>query len=79
MVQLVSEQGLSIYCIDPSSQIIWPNNYGIWVDEFTAMDLLDYLDTTWPAAIVHVDNATKKLLHSSYSYVNQKQLKIKMM
>ncbi|CAA6670704.1 unnamed protein product [Spirodela intermedia] len=45
---LVAEQGLSVCCIDPSPQIIWPNNYGVWVDEFAAMDLLDCLDTTWP-------------------------------
>ncbi|CAA7407789.1 unnamed protein product [Spirodela intermedia] len=79
VAQLVAEQGLSVCCIDPSPQIIWPNNYGVWVDEFAAMDLLDCLDTTWPAAVVHVDDATKKLLDRPYARVNRKQLKMKMM
>eukprot|EP00253_Pinus_taeda_P007888 PITA_07888 len=47
VAQQVSEAGISVCCIDPSPQSIWPNNYGVWVDEFEAMDLLDCLDTTW--------------------------------
>ncbi|GMP84944.1 hypothetical protein CsSME_00038277 [Camellia sinensis var. sinensis] len=41
VMQQVSEAGLSVCSIDPSPKLIWPNNYGVWVDEFEAMDLLD--------------------------------------
>eukprot|EP01018_Ginkgo_biloba_P041262 Gb_00055 [translate_table: standard] len=79
VAQQVSEAGLSVCCIDPSPQSIWPNNYGVWVDEFEAMDLLDCLDTTWSGAVVYVDEKTKKFLDRPYGRVNRRQLKSKML
>ena len=79
VAQQVSEKGLSVCCIDPSPQIIWPNNYGVWVDEFEAMDLLDCLDTTWSGAQVFIHDGSRKLLDRPYGRVNRKQLKMKMM
>ncbi|KAK9125094.1 hypothetical protein Scep_013940 [Stephania cephalantha] len=79
VAQQVSEAGLSVCSIDPSPKLIWPNNYGVWVDEFEAMDLLDCLDTTWSGAVVFVDDRTTKDLDRPYGRVNRKQLKSKMM
>lgn len=79
VAQQVSEAGLSVCSIDPSPKLIWPNNYGVWVDEFEAMDLLDCLDATWPGAVVYVDELKKKLLGRPYARVDRKQLKSKMM
>ncbi|MQL83686.1 hypothetical protein Taro_016189 [Colocasia esculenta] len=79
VAQQVSQEGLSVCIIDPSPKLIWPNNYGVWVDEFKAMDMLDCLDTIWPGAVVHVDEATEKHLGRPYGRVNRKQLKSKMM
>lgn len=79
VAQQVSEAGLSVCSIDPSPKLIWPNNYGVWVDEFEAMDLLDCLDTTWSGAVVYVDENSKKSLGRPYGRVNRKQLKSKMM
>ncbi|KAH7557159.1 hypothetical protein ACOSQ2_026883 [Xanthoceras sorbifolium] len=79
VAQQVSEAGLSVCSIDPSPQLIWPNNYGVWVDEFEAMDLLDCLDTTWSGAVVYTDDKTKKDLDRPYGRVNRKQLKSKML
>lgn len=79
VAQQVSEAGLSVCSIDPSPRLIWPNNYGVWVDEFEAMDLLDCLDTTWSGAVVYVDEQTQKNLDRPYGRVNRKQLKSKMM
>lgn len=75
----VSEAGVSVCCIDPSPQSIWPNNYGVWVDEFEAMDLLDCLDTTWASAVVYLDDNTKKFLKRPYGRVDRRRLKAKMM
>ena len=77
--QQVSEAGISVCCIDPSPQSIWPNNYGVWVDEFEAMDLLDFLDTTWSGDVVYIDDKTKKFLDRPYGRVNRKMLKSEMM
>ncbi|XP_050229000.1 lycopene beta cyclase, chloroplastic/chromoplastic [Mercurialis annua] len=79
VAQQVSEAGLSVCSIDPSPKLIWPNNYGVWVDEFEAMDLLDCLDTTWSGAVVYVDDKTEKDLGRPYGRVNRKQLKSKML
>lgn len=79
VAQQVSEAGLSVCSIDPSPKLIWPNNYGVWVDEFEAMDLLDCLDTTWSGAMVYIDDRTTKDLDRPYGRVNRKKLKSKMM
>nr|AKO73675.1 lycopene beta-cyclase [Lycium chinense] len=79
VAQQVSEAGLSVCSIDPSPKLIWPNNYGVWVDEFEAMDLLDCLDATWSGAVVYVDDDRMKNLDRPYGRVNRKQLKSKMM
>ncbi|KAJ4970631.1 hypothetical protein NE237_003730 [Protea cynaroides] len=79
VAQQVSEAGLSVCSIDPSPKLIWPNNYGVWVDEFEAMDLLDCLDTTWSGAVAFLDDHTRKHLDRPYGRVNRKQLKSKMM
>ncbi|KAG6512458.1 lycopene beta cyclase, chloroplastic/chromoplastic-like [Zingiber officinale] len=79
VAQQVSQAGLSVCSIDPSPKLIWPNNYGVWVDEFEAMDLLDCLDATWSSAVVYVDEVEKKSLGRPYGRVNRKQLKSKMM
>lgn len=79
VAQQVSEAGLSVCSIDPSPKLIWPNNYGVWVDEFEAMDLLDCLDTTWSGAVVFIDDQSKKDLGRPYGRVNRKQLKSKML
>ncbi|XP_007028557.2 PREDICTED: lycopene beta cyclase, chloroplastic/chromoplastic [Theobroma cacao] len=79
VAQRVSQAGLSVCSIDPSPKLIWPNNYGVWVDEFEAMDLLDCLDTTWSGAVVYIDDQKKKDLGRPYGRVNRKQLKSKML
>ncbi|OIW03180.1 hypothetical protein TanjilG_11817 [Lupinus angustifolius] len=79
VAQQVSDAGLSVCAIDPNPRLIWPNNYGVWVDEFEAMDLLDCLDTTWSGAVVYIDEKRKKNLDRPYGRVNRKQLKSKML
>uniref|UniRef100_A0A7N0UC89 lycopene beta-cyclase n=1 Tax=Kalanchoe fedtschenkoi TaxID=63787 RepID=A0A7N0UC89_KALFE len=79
IAQQVSEAGLSVCSIDPCPKLIWPNNYGVWVDEFEAMDLLDCLDYTWSGAVVYINENTTKNLGRPYGRVNRKQLKSKMM
>ncbi|KAG6671167.1 hypothetical protein I3843_Q011300 [Carya illinoinensis] len=71
VAQQVSEAGLSVCTIDPSPKLIWPNNYGVWVDEFDAMDLLDCLDTTWSGAVVFTDDQSKKDLDRPYGRFHQ--------
>ncbi|KAL0735154.1 hypothetical protein Bca4012_011364 [Brassica carinata] len=37
VAQQVYEARLFICSFDPSPKLIWPNNYGVWVDEFEAI------------------------------------------
>ncbi|KAI0529407.1 hypothetical protein KFK09_001956 [Dendrobium nobile] len=75
----VSEAGLSVCSIDPFPNLVWPNNYGVWVDEFAAMDLLDCLDASWSSASVFINDATSKLLSRPYARVDRRRLKSRML
>lgn len=52
----VARAGYSVCIIDPEPLGIWPNNYGVWVDEFEAMGLGDCLEVIWPKAKVFLDS-----------------------
>ena len=52
----VARAGFSVCIIDPQPLGIWPNNYGVWVDEFEAMGLGDCLEVIWPKAKVFLDS-----------------------
>lgn len=79
VAQQVSEAGLSVVCIDPCPLSIWANNYGVWVDEFEGIDLVDCLDVTWNEAVVYLDDERTKTLRRPYGRVNRKLLKQKIM
>ncbi|KAK4440591.1 Capsanthin/capsorubin synthase, chromoplastic [Sesamum alatum] len=48
LAEQVSSHGIKVCCLDPSPLSMWPNNYGVWVDEFESLGLEDCLDKTWP-------------------------------
>jgi lycopene beta-cyclase len=52
----VARAGFSVAIIDPAPLGVWPNNYGVWVDEFEAMGLGDCLEVIWPKATVYLDS-----------------------
>lgn len=47
--------------IEPAPLAPWPNNYGVWVDEFEAMGLEDCLEVVWPQARVFLDDTPEGL------------------
>lgn len=78
VAQQVASKGLSVVCVDPMPDSVWPNNYGVWVDEFEALGLTDCLDYVWPKAVVFLDTHEKKNLDRPYGRVNRRALKTKM-
>ncbi|PNH03618.1 Lycopene beta cyclase, chloroplastic/chromoplastic [Tetrabaena socialis] len=48
----VAAAGFSVCVIDPDPLAHWPNNYGVWLDEFQAMGLEDVVHVVWPKAKV---------------------------
>ena len=48
----ISSQGLRVVVVDPAPLAHWPNNYGVWVDEFRAMGLDDCFEKEWSRANV---------------------------
>ena len=56
VAERVSAAGYKVCVVDPAPLAHWPNNYGVWVDEFTAMGLEDCLEIVWPQAKVHLDS-----------------------
>lgn len=79
VAQRVAEAGLSVCAIDPSPALVWPNNYGVWVDEFDAMGLSHCLDAVWPSASVFIDDRRVKSLDRPYARVARRKLKSTMM
>lgn len=56
VAERVSAAGYKVCVVDPAPLAHWPNNYGVWVDEFAAMGLDDCLEIIWPQAKVHLDS-----------------------
>lgn len=56
VAERVARAGFKVCIIDPQPLGIWPNNYGVWVDEFQAMGLDDCLEVVWPKARVWLDS-----------------------
>ncbi|KAF5744889.1 hypothetical protein HS088_TW07G00470 [Tripterygium wilfordii] len=79
LAEQISSYGIKVCCVDPSPLSMWPNNYGVWVDEFESMGLEDSLDYTWPMTSVHIDDHKTKYLDRSYGRVSRKKLKTKLM
>ncbi|XP_058108975.1 capsanthin/capsorubin synthase, chromoplastic-like [Magnolia sinica] len=79
LAEKVSSHGVRVCCIDPSPLSMWPNNYGVWVDEFESMGLVGCLDKTWPMATVYIDDQKKKYLDRPYGRVSRTVLKRRLM
>lgn len=79
LAEQVSRYGIKVCCVDPSPLSVWPNNYGVWVDEFESLKLEDCLDKTWPMACVYLDENKTKYLDRPYGRVSRKKLKTKLM
>ncbi|KAK6163567.1 hypothetical protein DH2020_000431 [Rehmannia glutinosa] len=56
---------------------MWPNNYGVWADEFESLGLYDCLDKIWPMASIFIDDEKTKYFDRAYGRVNRKGLKLK--
>ena len=52
----VAKSGYKVCIVDPYPLSLWPNNYGVWVDEFEAMGLDDCFQKVWSKADVFLDN-----------------------
>ncbi|KAL2536388.1 Lycopene beta cyclase [Forsythia ovata] len=79
LAEQVSRYGTKVCCVDPSPLSMWPNNYGVWVDEFENLGLEDCLDKTWPMTCVFVDDHKTKYLNRAYGRVSRKELKLKLL
>ena len=60
VAERVSAAGYKVCVVDPAPLAHWPNNYGVWVDEFEAMGLDDCLEIVWDKAKVHLDSNTER-------------------
>ncbi|PIN20726.1 Neoxanthin synthase [Handroanthus impetiginosus] len=79
LAEQVSGHGIKVCCLDPSPLSMWPNNYGVWVDEFESLGLEDCLDKTWPMTCVYISDQKTKYLGRAYGRVGRKELKLKLL
>jgi lycopene beta-cyclase len=73
----VAAAGFSVAVVDPAPLAAWPNNYGVWCDEFEAMGLEDCFATVWQSAVVHLDVGPlgARTLTRPYARVDRPRLK----
>lgn len=79
---LASQRGLRVGLIDPYPLSRWPNNYGVWVDEFLELGFEDCFNKTWDKAAVvglGADGTETMKLDRPYAQVNRDKLKLKLM
>ncbi|KAI3450729.1 hypothetical protein Pfo_007394 [Paulownia fortunei] len=79
LAEQVASHGIKVCCLDPSPLSMWPNNYGVWVDEFESLGLRDCLDKTWPMTCVYINDQKTKYLDRAYGRVSRKELKLKLL
>ncbi|KAG9128958.1 hypothetical protein Leryth_014742 [Lithospermum erythrorhizon] len=79
LAEQVSRYGIKVCVIDPSPLSMWPNNYGVWVDEFESLGLQDCLDKEWPMASVYINDNKTKYLDRAYGRVSRNKLKLKLL
>ena len=58
VAERVAAAGFSVCVIDQDPFAHWPNNYGVWVDEFSAMGLEDCVEVIWSKAKVWLNSDT---------------------
>eukprot|EP00236_Picocystis_salinarum_P000758 CAMPEP_0183829082 /NCGR_PEP_ID=MMETSP0807_2-20130328/3124_1 /TAXON_ID=88271 /ORGANISM="Picocystis salinarum, Strain CCMP1897" /LENGTH=513 /DNA_ID=CAMNT_0026074289 /DNA_START=91 /DNA_END=1632 /DNA_ORIENTATION=+ len=73
--------GAKVAVVAPALQKPWPNNYGVWIDEFRAMGLEDCVDHVWEEAVVQLNTGSEhtRQLKRPYGRVDRKKLKTKLM
>ncbi|KAK9805848.1 hypothetical protein WJX73_007733 [Symbiochloris irregularis] len=81
VAERVSQAGFRVCIVDPTPLGVWPNNYGVWIDEFAAMGLDDCIECVWPQAKVYLDSTPEgeKELHRPYGRVDRPKLKRKLL
>jgi len=77
-----ARRGLKVGVVDPNPLQRWPNNYGVWVDEFEQMGHEDCFLRTWDSAqvITKQDEIHKPTrLYRPYAQVDRDKLKKKLL
>eukprot|EP00898_Chlorokybus_atmophyticus_P008232 jgi/Chlat1/840/Chrsp104S01287 len=75
VAERASAAGLRVVLVDPAPLSLWPNNYGVWVDEFVELGLEDCLDVIWPRASVFLEENDRRELRRPYGRVDRPKLK----
>lgn len=78
-----AKRGLKVVLVDPAPDRPWPNNYGVWVDEFDELGLSHTLKKVWDSArvtfekpdAVDGENRPDVLLRRPYGQVDRIKLK----
>mmetsp|Transcript_1612 Transcript_1612/g.3697 ORF Transcript_1612/g.3697 Transcript_1612/m.3697 type:complete len:1215 (-) Transcript_1612:111-3755(-) len=75
-----ARRGLKVGVIDPNPLQRWPNNYGVWVDEFEQLGHDDCFLRSWKTAQVRIDETSSPIrLSREYAQVDRDKLKRKLL
>lgn len=73
----VAAAGYKVVVVDPAPLGRWPNNYGVWCDEFEQLGLQDTFEIVWDTATVLLDEGPEheRTLKRPYARVDRPLLK----
>eukprot|EP00873_Tetraselmis_striata_P010501 jgi/Tetstr1/430765/TSEL_020550.t1 len=77
----VAAAGYKVVLVDPEPLGRWPNNYGVWCDEFEQLGLQDVFEIVWDTATVQLDDGKEweRTLTRPYARVDRPLLKQKLL
>lgn len=73
----LSQQQLSVCCIDESLRRPWPNHYGVWRDEFESVGYEDCDTATYDTTVVHAGSEPRDEIKLDRGYIRVDRVKLK--
>lgn len=68
-----AKQGLNVGLVGPDLPFV--NNYGVWTDEFAALDLEDCIEQTWRDSAMYIEEHSPIMIGRAYGRVSRTLLR----
>lgn len=69
-----AEQGLATTVVAEDHDAVWPQTFGVWVDEVEEVGLAEALAEVWPAIDLHLGEAQHRRIERPYGRIDNRRL-----
>lgn len=70
-----ARRGLDVAVVAPDLEKPWPNQYGVWLDEFEPLRLSDVIEVVWPRSVVWLGEDQRQTFERPYGVINNDALR----